>query len=148
MICHERKAGYWREETKVTSSKTGVCITAYGNGNCFEVDPERVKFRLGVERRAEKEPLGQAGLQCLARCTVSRTQCPHVLMLPLHSVLCDSPVPLTKGSNYSSLHLDFGFGRGTCSGWWNVSRHRGQWLRSTWVCSLYLNAVRGRLGTI
>lgn len=35
MICHERKAGYWCEETKVTSSKTGVCITAYGNGTAL-----------------------------------------------------------------------------------------------------------------
>ena len=91
MIFHERKAGYWCEDIKVTSSKIGVCVTSWVvKVTALRSILNRWKFRLGLDRRAEKEALGQAGLQCLARCTVSSTQHLHVLMLPLHSVFCDS----------------------------------------------------------
>lgn len=98
--------------------------------------------------RAQTEPLSQAGLQRLARHVVSCTWCLLALMVPLlHSVPCDSIVPLTKESNYSSLLFDFGFGHVTHSGWWNVSQHKGQGLQSTWACFQHLDIVRGILGT-
>ena len=126
----------WRDKSHQQYDRSLHHIPS-GKGNCFEVNTERVKIQAGPREKGWERSSGPGRTAVSGEVHCVQYSAPACINAT--PSLCDSLVPLTKGSSYSSLRLVFGFGRGTCSGWWNVSQHRGQWLWSTWVCSLYLN---------